>query len=90
MPLGKSVSPHKDRPHEATHFYLGSCPHCDADHPDSDQCYSVSRCVDHGGVFQCESCNTAFQILDYEDCGENTIKATVKLHGRISDESAKV
>ena len=77
-------------PYEATHFYLGSCPRCDADCPDSDQYHSVSRCVENGGVFKCESCNTAFQILDYEDCGENTSKATVTLHKRMPHDSQAV
>jgi hypothetical protein len=62
---------HCDYCQEVTHFHFADeCPVCHVKHAGTDQYCSVHDCISDGGVFECQSCETKFKILQYDYCDD--------------------
>ena len=51
---------------EVVHFHMDECPVCLKKRPGTNQYQSVLDCIEDGGAFTCEECNSKFKILEYD------------------------
>ena len=60
---------HCDECNEIIHFHI-DCPVCKKEHSSTDYYGSPSNCIEDGGLFKCENCNSPFKLLKYDYCEE--------------------